>query len=88
MTKWNDDWRDEGHEKYPALMERLAECRNLKRDIPVMARLMYKYNKDMGAEECFIRTLEWIGDWNNQYTITDLTRDEYDCMLHDVMKEE
>lgn len=87
MTKWNDDWREEAERDYPELYNRLCGCYNIKRDIPVMARLMYKYNREKGAEECFVRTLEWIGDWNNQYTITDLTRSEYDCMLHDVMKE-
>ena len=38
----------------------------------------------MDAEDCFIYMLEWVGDWNGQYNITDLTTEEYQKMLDKV----
>ena len=79
--KWNDDWRIELEATNEECYIRLCECRNNKKDILIISKLMYKYNKQYEKEDSFIRTLEWIGDWNNQYNITDLTTDEYFEML-------
>ena len=32
---------------------------------------MYKYNPDIDPEDCFIRMVDWVGDWNNQFNILD-----------------
>ena len=87
-TVWNDDWRDELKEKNYGCYERLCECRNTKKDIERMAKLMYKYNKDrVTAEDCLIRMMEWVGDWNSQWRMTDsITNNEIKIMLDNIEK--
>ena len=70
--KWNDDWRKELEKTKPECYIRLCECRNTKADVILMAKLMYKYNSyNTDPEDCFIRMIEWVGDWNNQFNIMD-----------------
>lgn len=63
---WNDDWRDK---MSPTLDNRLTNLRNTKADIKRIAKLMYKYNKEKGAEKCLDRTISWLCDWNSQLEI-------------------
>lgn len=78
---WNDDWRMELEREYEIIFERLAECRNTKHDILVMAKLMYDYNKEhKTAEECLDRMLEWVCIWNNQYGLM-MIDEEYNKIL-------
>ena len=67
--KWNNDWRSELETKNPECYERLCECRNIKNDILIISRIMYKYNQDRTKEDCLDRTIEWTTDWNNQIEI-------------------
>ena len=83
---WNDDWREELKKVDNDCYYRLCECRNTKRDLLTMSKLVYKYNPNVPAEECFIRILEWVGDWNGQYMTTDLTSEEYKSMLNKIEK--
>ena len=81
MGKWNDDWRNELKIKNEGCYIRLCECRNTKNDLVIMSRLMYKYNFDKTKEDCFVRMLEWVGDWNGQFKLVDLTKSEYEILL-------
>lgn len=77
---WNNDWREElKTDSYP-VWERLAECRNTKRDIIIMAKLNYKYNPGKSKEDCLDRILEWVTDWNSQVNLYP-DDEEYDEML-------
>lgn len=84
--KWNNDWRNELEEKNAACYTRLCECRNTKNDIITMTKLVYKYNPNMSAEDCLIYMLEWVGDWNNQYEVTDWTNEEIKKALDKIEK--
>ena len=86
--EWNDDWRDELKKNNDNCYTRLCECRNTKNDIEIMAKLMYKYNKNnITAEDCLIRMMEWVGDWNSQWRMTDsITNDEIKIMLDNIEK--
>lgn len=84
--KINNDWRNELEKTNEGCYIRLCECRNTRNDIVIMARLVKKYNPTMEAEDCFIYMLEWVGDLNGQYNITDLTKNEYKEMLDKVKK--
>ena len=75
--KWNDDWREELKKIDYECYIRLCECRNTRKDIITMAKLVKKYNSSRPAEECLIHITEWVGDWNGQYMVTDFTRNEY-----------
>ena len=74
---WNDNWRSELESTDYLCYIRLCECRNTRKDLTTMACLVYKYNKWTTPEECLIRILEWVGDWNGQFEVTDLTQKEY-----------
>lgn len=63
---------------------RLCECRNKRSDLVPLAKVIKLYNPDATNEDCFILALEWVGDWNGQFTVTDLTEEEYDRMLKKV----
>ena len=80
-TKWNDDWRDELRLTNENCYIRLCECRKKKSDLTIMAQLMCKYNPLISKTDCLDRVLEWVGDWNGQFAITDLTKKEYDNIL-------
>ena len=75
--KWNNDWRDELEKTDYNCYERLCECRNTRKDVIKMAKLVKKYNPEIPAEECLIYMMEWVGDWNGQYMVTDFTEEEY-----------
>ena len=79
--EWNDDWRTELEETNYRCYERLCDCRNIRKDIVTITKLMIKYNPTFDKKECLERTLEWIGDWNNQFEITDMTKDEYNDVM-------
>lgn len=82
--RWNDDWRTELKEKDESCYIRLCECRNTRKDLLTMSKLVYKYNPTIDAEECLIHILEWVGDLNNQFGVTDLTREEYNNMIYSI----
>ena len=85
--KWDDNWRSELKETNNSCYIRLCECRNTRYDIIIMSKLVYKYNKNLHtAEECLIRILEWVGDWNNQFMTADLSRKEYFWAIEEIKK--
>lgn len=79
--KWNDDWRDELRLVNEPCYNRLCECRNKKSDLAIIVQLMCKYNPLISKTNCLDRVLEWVGNWNGQFAITDLTKEEYDNIL-------
>lgn len=79
--KWNDDWREELKTDNYSVWERLAECRNTKRDIILMAKLNYKYNPSRSKKDCLDRILEWVTAWNSQDYLYPDDKEEYDEML-------
>ena len=86
MYKWNNDWRDELKKTNEGCYIRLCECRNTRNDIIIMAKLVKKYNPTMTAEDCLIYMLEWVGDWNGQFEVTDWTDKEFKKALDKVKK--
>lgn len=84
--KWNNDWRDELEKTNEGCYIRLCECRNTKNDIIIMSKLVKKYNPTMTAEDCLIYMLEWVGDWNGQFEVTDWTDEEFKKALDKVKK--
>ena len=84
---WNDAWRSELESKDYLCYIRLCECRNTRQDITTMAKLMYKYNKEKAtAEDCLIRMLEWVGGWNNQFMVADLSQEEFTEAIEKIKK--
>ena len=83
---WNNDWRDELESTNYNCYERLCECRNTRKDILTMAKLVVKYNPEVPAEECSIYILQWVGDLNGQYNVTDLTNEEYSDMINTIIE--
>jgi len=65
------------------VLDRLKDCRNTKKDLNVLRDALYQYiidnnqEDDWGMEDAAELALEWVGDWNNQYTLTELTTDEW-----------
>ena len=84
--EWNNDWRDELEKTNEGCYIRLCECRNTKKDVVTMAKLVKKYNPTMTAEDCLIYMLEWVGDWNGQFEVTDWTDKEFKKALDKVKK--
>lgn len=74
---WNNDWRDELERVDNGCYIRLCECRNTRKDVIFMAKLVKEYNPNQPSEECLIYMMEWVGDWNGQFMVTDFTIDEY-----------
>lgn len=86
--KWNDNWREELKEKNYEVWERLAECRNTLNDIIIMSKLVVKYNPDAEPCDCFEHILEWVGDWNSQFSLVDKifgNDDKYEEMLNEII---
>lgn len=81
---WNNDWRDELEKTDYNCYMRLCECRNTRNDVIKMAKLVKKYNPTQPAEECLIYIIEWVGDWNGQYMVTDFTTKEYKDAIRQV----
>ena len=86
MSIWNNDWRDELEKTNNGCYMRLCECRNTRNDIVIMSRLVKKYNPTMTAEDCLIYMLEWVGDWNGQFEVTDWTDEEFKKALDKLNK--
>lgn len=82
--EWCDNWRTELEEKNYNCYIRLCECRNTINDVVLMARLMWKYNPSMSKSDCLDRMIEWVGDWNNQFSIADKILSNYDEYLSKV----
>lgn len=78
---WNDDWREELKRDDPACYQRLCDCKSIKKDLRKIAKLMYKYNVANGKEETLNRTIDWICDWNNQFSLMPDDNIEYDKLL-------
>lgn len=83
--KWNNDWRNELESTNYGCYERLCECRNTRKDVVKMAKLVKKYNPEIPAEECLIYMMEWVGDWNGQYMVTDFTEEEYRSAIEAIL---
>ena len=81
---WNNDWRDKLAQTDYDCYIRLCECRNTKNDVILMAKLVKSYNPTQSAEECLIYIMEWVGDWNGQYEVTDFTTDEYKRIIAEI----
>ena len=83
---WNNDWRDELEKMDYNCYMRLCECRNTRNDVIKIAKLVSKYNPTQPAEECLIYIMEWVGDWNGQYIITDFSIEEYNNAILEIKK--
>lgn len=82
---WNNDWRNELKKKVDNdCYYRLCECRNIRKDVIKMAKLVSKYNPTQPAEECLIYMIEWVGDWNGQYMVTDFSTEEYKNAISEI----
>ena len=81
MEKWNNDWTNELKIINYDCYERLAECRNNKKDLLIMANLVLKYNSNRGNRNCLDRIIEWVTDWNNQFELFDYLDDNYEKLL-------
>ena len=82
---WNDNWRSELESTDYLCYIRLCECRNSRKDMIKMARLMFKYNPWSTADDCLIRMMEWVSA-NNQFYLTDLTQEEFKKALDIIRK--
>ena len=78
--KFNNDWRNKISE---SVLTRLAECRNTKHDILVMAKACQRENPAVAPIDCVIYIMEWVTDWNNQYEL-ELTKDEFNAYIEEV----
>lgn len=70
------------------VLDRLSGCCNRKSDLPILRDALWQYTVDCGADDDYTLrdaaelALEWVGDWNNQYVMTDLTVDEYNKFIN------
>ena len=83
---WNNDWRNELEKTDYNCYIRLCECRNTRNDVIKMAKLVKKYNPVQPAEECLIYMMEWVGDWNGQFMVTDFTTEEYKKAIESITR--
>ena len=83
---WNDNWRSELESRDYLCYIRLCECRNTRKDMIEMAKLMYKFNRWAEPEDCLIRMMEWM-DMNSQFYLADLTQKEFEEALNIINKE-
>ena len=81
---WNNDWRNELKKVDNDCYYRLCECRNTRKDVIKMAKLVKEYNPTISAEECLIYMIEWVGDWNGQYMVTDFSIEEYKNAISEI----
>lgn len=81
---WDDNWRSELETNDYECYIRLCECRNTRKDMIKMAKLMYKFNSWATPEDCLVRMMEWL-DMNSQWDVADLTGIEYKEAL-DIIK--
>lgn len=59
---------------------RLCECRNTRKDLITLSKVVKKV-RGVSSEEALETMLEWVGDWNGQYEVTDLTDEQYERIL-------
>lgn len=65
------------------VLDRLSDCRSRRSDLPILRDAIWQYIQDNNAqdewslEDAAVLALEWVGDWNNQYNVTDITEDQY-----------
>lgn len=76
MKTWNDDWRNELKTDYSEVYDRFCYAKSTRKDLKLIAKLMYKYNPNITKEETLDRTIHWITDLNNQVNLIP-DEDEY-----------
>ena len=81
---WNNDWRDKLKKTDYGCYERLCECRNTRKDVIKMAKLVKEYNPTISAEDCLVYMMEWVGDWNGQYMVIDFSIEEYKNAINEI----
>lgn len=65
------------------VLDRLSDCRSRRSDLPILRDAIWQYIQDNNAqdewslEDAAVLALEWVGDWNNQYNVTDITDEQY-----------
>ena len=74
--KYNDTWREELNQENPKAYDRFCNAKSTRKDLRLIAKLMYKYNPNKSKEECLDRTITWLTDWNNQVNLIP-DEDEY-----------
>lgn len=79
--KWVDYLRTD-------VFNRLGACANTKADIKHLVDTRWQYLKDNGKdkkgftkEDALVQVLDWL-DANGQWSLTDLTREEYDILTN------
>ena len=78
MKSWLDNLPQGVH-------NRLSECRNKRADLRTMVKAMWKWEQENATgkskAEVVDKILEWVGDWNNQFEVADVTDVEYQELL-------
>ena len=78
---WDNDWLNDLRRDNSNLRDRLANCKSTARDLKIIAKIMWRYNRSSHTkEECLDRTIEWITGWNNQVGLIP-DSDEYKKIL-------
>ena len=81
-SKWQDNLPSD-------VYNRLCSCSNTKEDLPILVNARWKYMKESGKdsmgftrEDALVFILDWL-DSNNQWSLCELTREEYDELKED-----
>ena len=65
---------------------RLEECRNTKEDLPVLVEARWRWDKEhdpeLTKEDSLTTILDWL-DSNHQWSLCDMSREEYDRLIRD-----
>ena len=67
------------------VLHRLGECRNVKKDLPILVGARYRWMKTQDKykgftrEDALVYILELL-DWNSQWELADLTVVEYNAL--------
>ena len=80
-------WTDYLKETNPDVYGRLCDCRNTKEDLLILVNSRWRWIQNNGKseltkEDALVDILDWL-DSNNQWKLTDLTREEYDELKGD-----
>ena len=65
------------------VLDRLSDCRSRRSDLPILRDAIWQYIQDNDQQgnwtlqDAAELALEWVGDWNNQYNVTDITDESY-----------
>jgi hypothetical protein len=63
---------------------RLAECRSVRKDVPVLAKSVYHNNdKNFNTVDALVYVFEHL-DSNNQYYLTDVDDDQFDEWVKEI----